>query len=293
MGLSNSMVSLRIIIALGLFFLVNGAQEPLLRNWNCTSSPKCTESFDGRGVCVDMLRVDIKTLKQGYQQNAGSVEDVCNENFAQNPNDDCCRCLKSKCKQKSSCTDTFREYKAQCFKEGTQPSHYIKYGDGKTCQGKKKCFCYGQQMPTTSTSTTTETSTSGCPQNEKCKNEGGVCTKEPTPSMWPVQNVKCEDEDAGCRCHCNDRDEQCGPNFGGVCRRSLNPLDRPIDRGENSCSGDPNTPCQCRCNPTMECEKRGGSCRPRTDFNEQPIAEGLCFGGDGGLGRCECFLELA
>merc|ERR1711942_394768 len=206
-SINNNMETLRIIVALGIFFLGDA--------WKlCPPTPNCTVQFNGQGVCVDMQKVDIRNISMAFDVKAGTVQNVCRGLNGY----ECCRCLKEKdCTQMKTCTKKFKKFKAECFKQDKEPFGYSRFGDEDACLKTECCYCYGK-----------------CPQNGKCKKAGGECTTTRKLGQLPI---KCKGSSAGCRCNCIDT--TICELAGGFCR---NPIPGVAPIKPNLCAS---KKCQC------------------------------------------------
>merc|ERR1712215_439632 len=184
-SINNNMETLRIIVALGVFYLGDAGKR-------CPPTQNCTMQFKGQGVCVDMQKVDIRNITMEFDVKAGRVPDVCKGLNGY----ECCRCLKEKdCTQKKECKKKFKPFKAECFKKNKEPVGYHRFGGDDACFKTEGCYCYGK-----------------CPQNKKCTKAGGECTTARTMGTLPI---KCKGSSAGCYCNCINTKE-CEA-VGGTC----------------------------------------------------------------------------
>merc|ERR1712180_70012 len=103
---------------------------------DCIQTKACLDEHHRRGICVNMKTAKITDLRKRFDMNKEAIPALCDKQYAGSDQNECCRCLKNKCKASKKCLK-----KGGICRVGGPGEKTIRKGGCKS-KGKTTCGCY-------------------------------------------------------------------------------------------------------------------------------------------------------
>merc|ERR1711962_313402 len=103
---------------------------------DCIQTKACLDEHHRKGICVNMKTAKITDLRKRFDMNKEAIPALCDKQYAGSDQNECCRCLKNKCKASKKCLK-----KGGICRVGGPGEKTIRKGGCKS-KGKTTCGCY-------------------------------------------------------------------------------------------------------------------------------------------------------
>merc|ERR1712215_123062 len=103
---------------------------------DCIQTRACFDEHHRKGICLNMKTAKITDLKKRFDMKKEAIPALCDKQYAGSDQNECCRCLKNKCKASKKCLK-----KGGICRVGGPGEKTIRKGGCKS-KGKTTCGCY-------------------------------------------------------------------------------------------------------------------------------------------------------
>merc|ERR1719285_1400006 len=115
---------------------ITGEQPIAIPDPDCIQTKACLDEHHRQGICVNMKTAKITDLKKRFDMKKEAIPALCDKQYAGHDQNECCRCLKNKCKASKKCLK-----KGGICRVGGPGEKTIRKGGCKS-KGKTTCGCY-------------------------------------------------------------------------------------------------------------------------------------------------------